>query len=75
MWFVKWLQEFWVEHGVRFIFGVIALAFAIYFIGQEASELKGAGMTIMIGIAMTSYNKMRGKQNGNGDEKPPVEPE
>lgn len=57
---MKWLKRFWAGHGERIVFGGIAFAFAVYFLGQPAQELKGAGMTIMIGLAMTAYNKSRG---------------
>ena len=67
---MKWLKKFWDGHGERLIFGGIAFAFAVYFLGQTMPQLKGAGMTILIGLAMTAFNKARGGSSASGSDKP-----
>ena len=72
-WILSWLKKFWSGHGERMLFGSIAFAFAAYFMGQETQELKGAGLTIMIGLAMAAFNKARGG-SAAPDEKPAEPP-
>ena len=68
-------NKFLNVHGERIFFGGIATVMAIAFIAsglyiEDLGELKGAGITILIGVAMLCYNKAR----GNG-KSPPGETE
>ena len=72
---------FMQKHGERLIFGGLALVFALLFVGLACipfpikegpqATLFGAANTILIGLAMTCYNKARGS---NGDYKDVVKP-
>jgi hypothetical protein len=70
----QWLKKFWYVNGERHVYGFYAFAMAcgFLFIGREYSikEFDGAGATILIGIAMYCFNKVR----GNGKEKPEDKP-
>ena len=65
-------MEFWKNNGTRLLYGgiatVFALAFYLYF-----DEMKGEAKTILIGVAMQCYNKMRGERV-IGSPKPPEKP-
>lgn len=73
---MEWFKHFWKIHGERHVYATYALIMAIGFIyfGHKYPDLKtfnGAGETILIGLAMYAFNKVRG--NGKEPEKPTVE--
>lgn len=70
-WVVKWLKRFWTDHGERFVFGGLSLIFAVFFIFQKEPQLKGAGYAILVGLAMTCYNKARGGKPMDEEDPPP----
>ncbi|MGR9045612.1 MAG: hypothetical protein ACU83N_09970 [Gammaproteobacteria bacterium] len=70
----KWFRKFWGIHGNRLFFGGMALGFAFYFLGSPVAELKGAGLTIMIGLAMECYRQARGGTAEPEDSNTPTIP-
>jgi hypothetical protein len=65
----QWFRKFWWVHGEIVIYGTVSTIFGVSFIclGSKCStlsDLKGAGMTILVGVAMYVFKKMQ----GNGKE-------
>jgi len=63
-----WAKNFWNKHGERLVFAAFAL-------GMSAGmwlwlDLKPEAKTIIVGIAMLFFNKVR----GNGVSQPPAQP-
>jgi hypothetical protein len=65
----KWFRKFWWVHGERHVYGfysfVLSLGFIYFGKKYNISEFVGAGSTILIGLAMYCFNKVR----GNGKER------
>lgn len=56
----KWFFKFWQRHGDRIIFMTAALVMATAF--YFTVDLKETGKTILIGVAMLMYNKVRSSE-------------